>query len=146
MPITVDEFELITNEAFSFLISDFGYSAKPPKRGGHFGTALIREFVKGDLRIHFIFGDADSNSLCSIAFDDGVDARVHRRHMPRTFSILLRNRFPNYRHRTKDDLTHEGSIADVILEYGRLLRDYGTDAIKGDFSAFPTPAEIPEMD
>lgn len=138
MQITVDEFESVTNEAFSFLISDFGYSAKPPKRGGHFGTALIRKFVKGDLRIHFNFGDADSHNLCSIAFDAGIDAKVHRRHMERTLCILLRDRLPNYRHRTRDDLTDENSIADIILEYGRLLRDYGADAVKGDFSAFPT--------
>jgi hypothetical protein len=138
MQITVDEFESVTNEAFSFLTSDFGYSAKPPKRGGHFGTALIRMFVKGNLKIHFSFGDADSNDLCSIAFNDGIDAKVRRRHMERTLSILLRDRLPSYRHKTSDDLACGNLVADIILEYGRLLRDYGADVVKGDFSAFPT--------
>ena len=139
MQITLDEFESVTNEAFSFLISGFGYSAIPPARGGRFGSALVRQFVKGKLKIHFGFGDADSEHLCSIVFDDNIAARVaHRRHMTRGLSVLLRDRLPNYRHKTAKDLTHEHSIAEVILEYGSLLRDYGADAVAGDFSAFPT--------
>lgn len=139
MRMTVDEFASITDDAFSFLISEFGYSAKPPARGGRFGTGLVREFVKGDLRIVFIFGNADSNRLCSIAFEDGsINARVQHHHMQRTLSVLLMDRLPDYRQKTREDLTHENAFADIILEYARLLKDYGADAVRGDFSAFPT--------
>lgn len=43
--ITEDEFESATDDAFSYLVSDFGYPACSPKRGDRFGLALARRFA-----------------------------------------------------------------------------------------------------
>lgn len=136
--MTLEEFEAITDEAFSYLLSDFGYSARPPERGGRFMSGFVRRYVKSGFAIHFLFGDADSSHLCSITFDDGVAERVLRRHMARTLSTLLLDRHPDYVHKSSRDVTDETSAAEAILEYGKLLREFGEDAINGDFSAFPT--------
>jgi hypothetical protein len=73
MPIEIpgDGFESVTDEAFSYLVSGFGYTACSPERGDRFGFAVVRRFVKGDLTIGFAFG-GDSENLCSMHFDDGV--------------------------------------------------------------------------
>lgn len=136
--MTKEEFESISDEAFSYLVSDFAYSARPTERGGYLKSGFARRFVKGELTINFLFGDADSSHLCSVWFDDGIAARVQRRYADRALSVLLSERYPEYAHKSSRDLTDDYSGADAIMEYAALLREFGEDAIAGDYSAFPT--------
>jgi len=136
--MTEEEFESISDEAFSYLVSDFGYSARPTERGGLFKSGFVRRFVKGELAINFLFGDVDSSHLCSVWFDDGIADSVQRRHKGRSLRILLLDRYPEYAHKSDRDLTDEYSGADAIMEYAALIREFGEDAIAGDYSAFPT--------
>ncbi len=136
--ISIEEFEALTDRVFSYLVTDFGYTAMPAEWGGRFDTGLVRNFVRDDLTIGFIFGDADSSHLCSIYFEDGKDRDVRQRYMIRGLSILLLDRKPGYQHKSSRDLTDDDSIIDAISEYALLLKEFGEDAIRGDFSGFPT--------
>lgn len=135
--MTLDDFEAISDEAFSYLVSDFGYSAESPEVSGRFGTGFGRRYSKGNLAIYFLYGDVDSTHLCSITFADGLPERVKRRHMARALSVLLSDRYPEYAHKTTRHITSEDSAKEIIFEYAKLLREFGEDAINGDFSGFP---------
>ena len=136
--MTLEDFEAISDEAFSYLVSDFGYSATSPETAGRFGSGFGRRYVKGDFEICFFYGDVDSSHLCLITFDDGLSEKVQRRHMARSLSILLLDRYPEYTHKTIRDVCSEDGARQAIIEYGALLREFGEDAINGDLSAFPT--------
>ena len=81
------DFERVTDEAFSYLCADYGYTASPAERGGRFGSGFLRRFVRGSYQIAVVFGDADSPHLCVVGLQDDVGqgiAELH--HVDRKFS------------------------------------------------------------
>lgn len=136
MPISIDVFESITDKAFDFLVSDFGYQAEPAKRSGLFKAGFLRRFECEGRAISMLFADVDSPYVCQIFFNDGLDAGL-RQYRTRSLAVLLENRFPDYVHKSLNSLSESYSAADAISEYAALLHSYGADVVEGDFSAFP---------
>jgi hypothetical protein len=133
------DFERVTDEAFSYLSADYGYTASPAERGGIFGSGFLRRFVRGSCEIAVCFGDADSQHLCTVGFRDDVGQDIaERSYTSRGLVTLLAQRHPAFVHPTRADLSGELTPGSVVAQYGSLLRDYAIDVIEGDFSAFPT--------
>jgi hypothetical protein len=132
------EFEQLTDQHFGFLSAEHSYEPQPPQRGGRFGTAFIRSYVRGNLEIGVSFGDVDSHHLCSIWFNDDLNEEIARRsYKVRDLSQLLASRNPSFDHPTAQDLSGNAAADSVIARYGTLLRDFAVDLLRGDYSAFP---------
>ena len=135
--MALDDFDELTDEASGFLQVDFGYQATPTKIGGRFNTACVREFVRKDLRIILVVGDADSSHFCSVLFDRGIDAKVDSTQDRYGDLVrLLAKRRPDFDPPSLRDLPTRNSQIEAIRNYALLLRDFARDEIDGDLSAF----------
>jgi hypothetical protein len=136
--MNLSDFERVTDHAFSFLAAEYGYGALPAERGGKFGSAYVRRFVRGSYEIGLGFGDVDSHHLCEIWFrDDRGQNIVEHSYTQRNLFVLLAKRHPKFVHPTRTDLSDVVSPESIIAQYAQLVRDYVLDVVKGDFSAFP---------
>jgi hypothetical protein len=136
--LSLDDFQKVTDEAFSFLMVDHLYTAYPAERGGRFG-GFVRRFTRASYEIGIIFGDADSQHLCSVWFRDDVGQKiVESSYMGRDLVTLLARRYPTFAHPTTNDLSDAMTLEVVIRQYADLLRKYAIDIVEGDFSAFPS--------
>ena len=132
------EFERVTDDAFSFLSAEYGYTALPAGSGGLFGSGFLRRFVRGSYEIGVGFGDADSHHLCSVEFRDDVGQDiVERSYTARGLVTLLAQRYPAFAHPTRTDLSNGATPKSILAQYAELLRQYAIDVLEGDFSAFP---------
>lgn len=135
----IEEFEQATNEAFSYLASKYDYNFEAARRGGYFGSAFVRNFKKDQLTITLVMGDADSHYFCNVFFSDGLDEGVHKRsYMERSLSILLKTRYPDFRHPSSQELKTPESRIEALYLYGTLIEKYALDVAAGDFSCFPS--------
>jgi len=144
--MTLEDCDQIIEEAFSFLMSDFGYSTEPSTSGGgRFGSGMQKIFSKDRLTITLFIGDVDSQSFCSVFFSDGEAAKVEpsRCHFrQRTLRFLLRRK-----HLDSDDFdinNHDSDTAksNALAVYGNLVKKFALDVVQGDFSAFPKLAYV----
>lgn len=136
--LRLDDFQKVTDEAFSFLTVDHSYTACAAERGGYLESGFVRRFVRAPFEIGIVFGDADSQHLCSVGFRDDIGQNiVERSYMERGLLTLLAQRHPAFAHPTRSDLSDELTPEDVIRQYAELLREYAIDIVEGDYSAFP---------
>jgi hypothetical protein len=132
------DFERVTDDAFSFLTADCGYTALAAERGGMFGSGFVRRFIRGSYQIGVLFGDADSHHLCGVQFQDDVGQDIAKRNgTARNLVTLLAQRYPEFTHPTRPDLSSGATPTSILSQYGTLLRQYANDVIEGDFSVFP---------
>lgn len=139
--MTFQEYDRILGEAFSFLISNFGYSSQPTQSGGdRFGSALRKTFTRDRQTITLWIGDADSRIFCDVFFSDGEDAQVepsrcHFRH--RSLYFLLRRKCVDFDLPDTGSLDSDAAKRDALVACGNLVREHAIDVVNGDFSAFP---------
>jgi hypothetical protein len=139
--MTLEDYDRILEEAFSFLISQFGYSSQPARGGGgRFGSGLQKAFTRVRQTIAVSIGDADSQLFCNVFFSDGDDAQVepsrrHYRH--RTLDLLLKRKRVDFDHPDTRSLNSDAAKREALLAYGNLVREHAIDVVNGDFSAFP---------
>lgn len=137
--LNLEDFQRVTDEAFSFLTVDHAYTACSAERGGHLGSGLVRRFARASYEIGILFSDADSHHLCSVWFRDDVGQKiVERSYMERGLVTLLARRYPALVHPTRSDLSDDVTPEVVIRQYADLLQKYAIDIVQGDFSAFPS--------
>lgn len=139
--MTLEEYDLILEEAFSFLISNFGYSSQPVQSGGgRFGSGLRKTFTRDRQAITLLIGDVDSNIFCDVLFSDGGDVRVepsrcHFRH--RSLYFLLQRKCVDFDLPGKESFDSDAAKIDALVACGNLIREHALDVVNGDFSAFP---------
>ena len=135
--MALDDFDDLTDEAFAYLQEDFGYRATPTKIGGRFNTACVREFVREDLNIVLVVGDADSSHFCSIVFVEKFNAiEGYESHDYHYLSTLLISRQPDFSPPSVSDLPTRDSQVEAIRTYAALLRDCACKEVSGDLSSF----------
>jgi hypothetical protein len=139
--MTLQEYDRILEEAFSFLKSGFGYSSEPSKSGGgRFGSGFHKRFSRQNLSITLLIGDADSQIFCHVFFSDGDDAKLEpsrRRFRQRTLGLLLSRKSLSFDDPCLEDLASDSAKVEALFAYGNLVKDYALDVVQGDFSVFP---------
>lgn len=139
--MTLEEYDLILEEAFSFLTLGFGYSSEPAKPGGgRFGSGFHKKLSRQNLTITLLVGDVDSQLFCNVFFSDGDDAKLERSRClfrQRTLYFLLLRKNVSFDHPSERDLGSGSAKKDALFAYGNLVKGYASDVVQGDFSAFP---------
>jgi hypothetical protein len=139
--MTLEDYDRILEDAFSFLISEFSYSSQPAQSGGgRFGSGLTKTFTRGRQTITLLIGDADSQVFCDVFFSDGQDAQVkparsHFRH--RSLYFLLKRKCVDLDLPDKGSLDSDAAKRDALVACGNLVKEHALDVVNGDFSAFP---------
>ena len=132
------DFERVTDEAFSFLSTDHGYTASPAKRGGHLGSGFYRGYFRGPYQVGVGFRNADAHHLCAVEFRDDLGQDIaERSYMARELVTLLAQRYPSFAPPTLADLSRGMTPEGVVVLYAKLVREYALDVVEGDFSAYP---------
>jgi hypothetical protein len=139
--MTLEDYDRILEEAFSFLISEFGYSSQPARAGGgRFGSGLHKAFTRDRQTVEMLIGDCDSQLFCDVFFSDGDEAQVEpsRRHYrQRTLYLLLERKCVDFEHPDTRSVDCDAAIKDALVAYGNLVKEHAIDVVNGDFSAFP---------
>ena len=133
----LQDFEVLTDQLFSFLVDDYGYSPCPAHKGGIFDSAFVRSYARDGMEVSICFGDADSHHLCQIVFKDRREEKsTDDRPQLRPFNHLLDLESPSFDDLTRADISENLGYEDVLARYAGLLHEFGSDALNGDFSRF----------
>ena len=131
--MTLEDYDRILEEAFSFLISEFSYSSRPARGGGgRFGSGLHKTFRRDRQTITLLIGDADSQLFCNVFFSDGDDEQVepsrrHYRH--RTLYFLLKRKCVDFDHPDMRSLDSDAARRDALVAYGNLVKEHAIDVV-----------------
>lgn len=137
--LTLEDFGSLTDDEFAFLSNDHSYEPLPAERGGLFGSGFVRRYVRGNCEIGVCFGDADSHHLCVIWFNDELNQDIAKRgYVSRELSTLLAERNAGFVHPTRQDLSTGATPRSVVAQYAKMLKEFASDVIEGDYSPFPT--------
>ena len=139
--MTREDYDRILEEAFSFLIAEFGYSSQPARTGGGlFGSGLHKTFTRGRQTIALLVGDADSQLFCNVFFSDGDDMQVEpsrRLYRQRTLGFLLMRKGVDFNVAGTGSPASDATVKEALVAVGNLVKEHAIDVVDGDFSAFP---------
>lgn len=139
--MTLEEYDRVLEEAFSFLTSGFGYSSEPAKSGGgRFGSGIHKRFSRQSCTITLLVADVDSRIFCNVFFSDGDDVQLEasrRRFRQRTLPFLLARKNLSFDDPCVKGIDSDSAKKDALFAYGKLVKECALDVVQGDFSAFP---------
>ena len=117
--------ELIS-EAFSFLVSEYGFVEHEKTTGGFLGSVTVKEYSNAKVRVRVGAGGIDSGGFCFITFEEMETGRSC------DFWQLLSERSPQFEHPLGAESME---VAKAHLQaYAVALRDHAADVLLGDFS------------
>src|SRR5678816_2351797 len=136
--MTREDYDRILEEAFSFLIAEFGYSSQPARTGGGlFGSGLHKTFTRGRQTIALLVGDADSQLFCNVFFSDGDDMQVEpsrRLYRQRTLGFLLMRKGVDFNVAGTGSPASDATVRVVLVGVGRLVQGCGVGVVAGALS------------
>jgi hypothetical protein len=117
----------LLSEAFSFLVSEYGFAEHEKTTDGFLGSVTVKEFSNAKVGVRIGVGGIDTGGFCFIDLEDketGTHCDLRR---------LLSERNPDFEH----PLTAESmDVAKSHLQtYAAALRNHAADILLGDFSA-----------
>lgn len=119
--------ELIS-DAFSFLVSEYGFTEHERTTDGFLGSATVKGYSNAKVAVHVRAGGIDAGAFCFIDLEDKAAGAHH------SFWQLLSERNPQFEHPPGAESM---DIAKAHLQaYAVALREHAGDVLRGDFSAF----------
>ena len=117
----------LISEAFSFLVSEYGFTEHERTTDGFLASVTVKEYSSSKVGVRIGAGGIDTGALCSITFEDRK-AGTHC-----DFRWLLSERKPEFEH----PVTAESMDAAKahLQAYATALREHAADVLLGDFSA-----------
>jgi hypothetical protein len=118
----------LISEAFSVLVSEYGFAEQERTTDGFLGSVTVKEYSSANVGVRIGAGGIDTGGFCFIGLEDkktGTRCDVRR---------LLSERNPEFEH----PLAAESmEVAKAHLQaYAAALREHAADVLLGDFSAF----------
>jgi citrate synthase len=117
----------LISEAFSFLVSEYGFAEHERTTDGFLGSVTVKEYSSAKVGVSIRAGGIDTGGFCFIDLED-KETETHC-----NFQQLLSERNPVFEH----PLAAESmDIAKTHLQaYAAALREHAADVLLGDFSA-----------
>jgi hypothetical protein len=117
----------LISEAFSFLVSEYGFTEHERTTDGFLGSVTVKEYSSPKVGVRIGVGGIDTGGFCFISFEDKKSG-THC-----DFWRLLSERKPEFEH----PLTAESMEAAKahLQAYATAVREHAADVLLGDFSA-----------
>lgn len=118
----------LISDAFSFLVSEYGFAEHERTTDGFLGSVTVKEFSNAKVGVRIAAGGIDTGGFCFISFED-KETGTHG-----DFWRLLSQRDPAFEN---PSAAESMEVAKAHLHaYAAALREHAADVLLGDFSAF----------
>lgn len=118
----------IISEAFSFLVSEYGFAEHEKTTDGFLGSVTVKGYSNAKVGVRIGAGGIDTGGFCFIDFED-KEVGTHF-----NFWRLLSERNPEFEHPLAAESMDAAKAH--LQAYAAALRAQAADVLLGDFSAF----------